>query len=158
MGVEIERKFLVISDAWRESAPEGQRLRQGYLAASDLNSVRIRIVDEAKAKLSVKSALRGMTRDEFEYDVPVPDAQAMLSLCTGNIIDKTRHRISIEGLVWEVDVFARPNAGLIVAEVELDSEDQWFELPRWVGREVTADLRYQNSKLAITPSSEWEDD
>jgi adenylate cyclase len=155
MALEIERKFLVVDDAWRAQADAGRRMRQGYLTSSALNSVRVRIVDDGAAELAIKSGYRGLTRDEFEYQVPVADAVAMLPLCTGSIVDKVRHHLQLGGHTWEIDVFSGDNAGLIIAEVELASETEAVPLPPWTGEEVTGQLRYQNSQLAIEPYGTW---
>ena len=150
MGKEIERKFLVTGDAWRAGAA-GKRSRQGYLSSAKERVVRVRS-DGEKGYLTVKGPTPGASRDEFEYEVPLADAEAMLdSLCERPVVEKTRHRVPFAGLTWEIDVFAGENEGLIVAEVELEGETQKIELPPWVGREVTGDPRYFNSNLAKRP-------
>jgi len=149
MPVEIERKFLVISDAWRDTAGPGERLEQAYVAQEDHASVRVRL-SEDRAWLTLKSARSGIIRDEFEYEVSLTDARDMLArLCPGPIIEKTRYRVPYAGQVWEVDVFAGSAAGLVMAEVELASPDERLDLPAWVGREVTDDPRFRNSALAL---------
>lgn len=152
MATEIERKFLVTGQDWRR--PDAQRLVQGYLNRDKARTVRVRIAGEA-AFLTIKGLTSGATRPEFEYPVPLADAQAMLAMCDGPLIDKWRHRVVFGGLLWEVDEFVGENAGLVVAEVELESEDQSFERPPWVGEEVTHDSRYFNACLASHPFARW---
>ena len=154
MAREIERKFLVKNDAWRGLA-EGVLYRQGYLSAERERTVRVRTAG-TKGFLTVKGITVGASRDEYEYEIPLADAVAMLdSLCIHPLIEKTRHAIAIGGLVWEVDEFAGDNAGLIVAEIELSSEDQAFSTPGWVGAEVTDDERYYNANLITHPFNAW---
>ncbi len=155
MAVEIERKFLVANDAWRADADQGQRIRQAYLSASASNSIRVRIVDETRAWLTIKSGYRGIVRDEFEYEVPLNDAVAMLELRQSSIVDKVRYRVRNDDAVWEVDVFAGANVGLVLAEIELEEETQEPPQPAWVGTEITGELRYQNSMLASDPYENW---
>ncbi|MFE8644540.1 CYTH domain-containing protein [Sphingomonas sp. NCPPB 2930] len=152
MAIEIERKFLVTGDAWR--AAPGTRYSQGYLNRDKARTVRVRIAGD-QGFLTIKGVSVGATRAEFEYPVPLADAQEMLSLCDGPVVQKTRHRVVHDGLAWEVDAFLGDNAGLVVAEIELASENQAFALPDWVGREVTGDPRYFNSSLAVHPFSAW---
>lgn len=149
MAVEIERKFLVRTDQWRELGTPIYYC-QGYLNSGANNTVRIRIAGD-RAMLTVKGPSEGMKRLEFEYEIPVADAKELLELCVGARIEKYRTKISLNDLVWEVDEFLGANAGLILAEVELSSEDQSVELPAWVGKEVTGDARYFNSQLAKSP-------
>lgn len=154
MAQEIERKFLVRGTAWRDLA-SGVLYRQGYLSTSEDRSVRVRVAGE-KAHLTIKGRSRGAIRTEFEYEVPWADAQLMLDeLCERPLIEKTRYRVTIGGLVWEIDEFAGDNAGLVVAEVELADEDQAFAKPDWVGEEVTHDPRYFNTNLVANPYSSW---
>ncbi len=154
MALEIERKFLVVGDAWRALA-EGVVYRQGYLSTDADRTLRVRTVGP-KGYLTVKGITVGATRTEFEYEIPVADADAMLDeLCLRPLIEKTRHRIEFDGLVWEVDVFAGDNHGLVVAEVELAREDQAFRLPDWIGEEVTDDPRYYNANLVAHPYKDW---
>jgi len=152
MGIEIERKFLVAGTVWRTA--DGQRIVQGYLNRDKQRTVRVRIAG-SQAFLTIKGMTSGATRAEFEYPIPLADAEALLALCDGPLIDKIRHRVEHAGLVWEVDEFAGDNAGLVVAEVELSSEDQAVDLPPWVTTEVTADSRYFNSSLATHPFNRW---
>ncbi len=154
MGHEIERKFLVRDESWRKGA-SGTPYRQGYLAIARECTVRVRISGDG-AWLTVKGPARGLTRLEFEYGIPPADAAAMLEeLCPHPPIEKTRYRIPFGGLVWEVDEFHGANEGLVLAEVELEREDQPVELPPWVGREVTGDPRYLNAYLAEHPHTTW---
>ena len=154
MAQEIERKFLVAGDAWRALA-EGVVYRQGYLSTVADRTVRVRSVG-AKGYLTVKGITVGATRTEFEYEIPLADADVMLDeLCIRPLIEKTRHKIALDGLVWEVDVFAGDNHGLVVAEVELAREDQAFRLPDWIGEEVTDDPRYYNANLVAHPYKAW---
>jgi CYTH domain-containing protein len=154
MGTEIERKFLVSGNGWQTDAP--QRICQGYLNRDKHRTVRVRIAG-AEAFLTVKGVTTGATRAEFEYPVPLADAEALLALCDGPLIDKLRHRVAHAGMVWEIDEFLGDNAGLVVAEVELAGEDQALTLPPWVAGEVTADSRYFNSSLAAHPFCRWAD-
>ena len=153
MGKEIERKYLVKGDAWRELAP-GVRYRQGYLSTVKERTVRVRTVD-AKAYLTVKGLTVGATRHEFEYEIPAADAAVLLEMCEQPLVEKVRYRIPFQGLTWEVDEFEGVNRGLIVAECELTSEDQSIERPTWVGEEVTGDPRYFNSNLIAHPFTTW---
>lgn len=154
MGVEIERKFLVRDDAWREVADQGTVFRQGYLGADAERTVRVRLAGE-RAWLTIKGMSHGARRAEFEYAIPAADAQQLLALCLPTVIDKTRYRVPHAGHTWEVDVFAGANAPLVVAEVELTHDDEAVQLPRWVGDEVTGDPRYQNSQLSRQPYNTW---
>lgn len=154
MGKEIEKKFLVRGDVWRSLA-KGTAYRQGYLNSAKERTVRIRTID-AKAFLTIKGLTVGATRSEYEYEIPVADCNAMLdALAEKPIIEKKRYKVPFEGLTWEIDEFFGENAGLIVAEVELESETQIFEKPDWVGEEVTADPRYFNSNLIKHPCTKW---
>jgi CYTH domain-containing protein len=154
MGVEIERKFLVVGDDWRSLA-EGIEYRQGYLSTVKERTVRVRTVGD-RGFLTIKGITTGATRAEFEYEIPKLDADQMIDeLCERPIIHKTRYRIPYQGHVWEVDEFHGDNEGLILAEIELDDEDETFELPPWIGEEVTGDPRYFNANLVAHPYSMW---
>ena len=156
MAKEIERKFLVTSDGWRPGA-HGLPYRQGYLSAgADARcTVRARVAGD-RAWLTVKGRANEGARDEYEYPIPVTDAEEMLErLCVGDRIEKIRHRVAYAGRTWEVDEFAGENAPLVVAEVELDRIDAEVSLPPWVGLEVTDDPRYTNAALARLPYSRW---
>ena len=154
MGVEIERKFLLQGDAWR-GLGQAVLLRQGYLSSARERVVRVRIEGE-QAMLTIKGANVGATRGEWEYPIPLADAAELLDgLCEQPLIEKVRHRIEHAGMVWEVDEFLGANAGLVVAEIELASEDQPFEKPEWIGVEVSGDARYYNANLIRHPFSQW---
>jgi len=153
MAKEIERKFLVNGDSWRQLA-EGSLYRQGYIASQGA-TVRVRIAGN-QGYLTIKGPTVNFSRSEFEYPIPLADAQEMLdTLCDRPLIEKTRYKIEWAGLVWEVDEFAGANQGLIIAEVELTDEAQQIEIPEWIGTEVTGDSRYFNSYLVKHPFSEW---
>ena len=154
MGVEIERKFLVAGDGWR-ALGEPVLLRQGYLCADPMRTVRVRI-EGGHGVLTIKSKNVGATRGEWEYPIPLQEAAELLDrLCERPLVEKTRRRIAHAGFVWEVDEFLGENAGLVVAEIELPSEDTAFERPSWIGQEVTGDKRYYNSSLIRNPYSTW---
>ena len=156
MGIEIERKFLLAGDAWRGQG-QATRMRQGYLCSDPERTVRVRIEGEG-AVITIKSKATGASRGEWEYPIPVADAAELLDrLCEQPLVEKTRYRISHAGHVWEVDEFAGENAGLVVAEIELGAEDEAFDKPDWIGREVTGDKRYYNSSLIRLPYSKWKD-
>ena len=155
MATEIERKFLVKDDSWRGLGP-GSRYRQGYLSTDPERTVRARVV-AGKGYLTIKGKTVNAARAEYEYSIPLQDAEAILDeLCERPLIEKTRYRIDYQGLVWEVDEFEGENAGLVIAEVELASADQAVSLPGWIGEEVTADPRYYNANLIANPFSRWQ--
>ena len=155
MATEIERKFLVVGDDWRAAAHERIPMRHGYLAPlGGAASVRVRI-EGTQGKLNVKAAKVGMSRAEYEYDVPAAEVAEMLAtLCSGLIL-KTRHYVTVGAHLWEVDEFEGDNAPLIGAEIELASEAETFERPDWLGEEVTQDHRYYNHTLSVTPYARW---
>jgi len=154
MGKEIERKFLVKGDAWRGLA-KPVKYRQGYLSTVKERTVRVRTVDAA-GYLTIKGVTTGVTRVEYEYEIPAAQADEMLTgLCEKPLIEKTRRTIELGGLTWEVDEFFGDNQGLIVAEVELKSADQEIAKPDWVGPEVSGDPRYFNSNLIKLPFTKW---
>ena len=148
MGVEIERKFLVRSESWRSAVMSSSLLRQGYLSSNAKATVRVRSTDDASAVITLKGQAQGIVRSEFEYPIPIEDARELLALAAPHVIEKRRHIVPFEGLVWEVDVFEGRHAGLVLAEVELDSQWQSVPLPDWVGQEVSQDDRYNNASLA----------
>lgn len=155
MSVEIERKFLVANDAWRSDVVSQAHILQGYLVSRAEITVRVRVKDDA-AYLTIKGATSGISRSEYEYRIPVEDAQSMLrDLATSNPIDKTRYRVRSGHHTWDLDLFAGENEGLVMAEVELDSEQEAFELPAWAGDEVSGDPRYYNAYLAQHPYQHW---
>ena len=157
MGYEIERKFLLKNDAWRDLA-QGQFYRQGYLASNSERSVRIRTMGDCGI-LTIKGPTENGARREYEYEVPLSDAIYMLkNICMQPIIEKTRYRIKIPPFIWEVDEFAGENKGLIIAEVELESIDQPVHPPEWIGREVTSEQRYFNASLVTYPYNKWRDE
>ncbi len=164
MGKEIERKYLVNKVAWQGCKAElsntpqalGIKYCQGYLPTNDQTTVRLRIIGD-RGYLTIKSKTVGNTRSEFEYFIPVEDAQEMLdTLCLKPLIEKIRYKINYGDLVWEVDEFLGDNAGLIIAEIELENEQQQVDLPNWIEREVN-DQKYFNSSLAKYPYSQWQD-
>jgi adenylate cyclase len=161
MATEIERKFLVASEAWRTAAHKVVPMAQGYL--NDLAtmvggamraSMRVRIAGD-DAFLNLKSGETGHTRQEFDYPIPAADARALLALCVGGLVAKRRHYVRHAGHLWEVDEFEGDNAGLVVAEIELQAADEAFERPDWLGVEVTESTRYYNLALASRPYSQW---
>ncbi len=153
MGLEIEHKFLVRNDSWR--TVEGTPYRQGYLNSNLHRVVRVRTMGE-QAVLTVKGLNTGAVRTEFEYEIPLDDANAILdNLCERPLIEKTRYKVEFAGHTWEVDEFFGDNAGLVVAELELQSVDEAFEKPDWLGEEVTDDPRYFNSNLVLRPYTTW---
>ena len=155
MGIEIERKFLLANDGWRAAVSRSVHMHQGYLAGNAECSVRVRLTD-FEARMNIKSATLGIERQEFDYDVPRADAAVMLrDLCGTRTLEKTRHFVLHEGHEWEIDEFAGANAGLIVAELELDRVDEAFARPPWLGAEVSDDRRYYNSELVERPYSHW---
>ena len=154
MPLEIERKFLVRGTGWRTRG-RGVPYRQGYLSTVPERTVRVRLIRD-KGYLTIKGVTVGATRAEYEYEIPAGEASEMLdNLCERPLIEKTRYRLEHHGLTWEVDEFEGDNAGLIVAEVELDDEDQAVMLPDWVGKEVTGERRYYNASLIADPYSSW---
>jgi adenylate cyclase len=153
MATEIERKFLVKTDLW--ARPErGTRLVQGYLTTSGRSTVRVRIAED-HAFVTIKGRSLGISRAEFEYEIPVEDAEELLALSETPLVDKVRYLTEHEGHTFEVDVFAGENAGLVVAEIELSSEGESFASPAWLGREVSFDRRFANSALATVPYGRW---
>lgn len=153
MGVEIERKFLLAGEGWRQAVARSLHIRQGYLGGERC-SVRVRI-DDDRATLNIKSCRLGAVRSEFEYEIPHADAEELLALAAGPVLAKRRHLVEHAGMLWEIDEFEGDNAGLIVAEIELDDVDAAFERPGWLGAEVTDDPRYYNVNLVREPYSRW---
>ncbi|MBK7537193.1 MAG: CYTH domain-containing protein [Myxococcales bacterium] len=154
MTFEIERKFLLTSESWRVDAGPGTRLVQGYLTRDPERTVRVR-ASGGEAFLTIKGKTTGATRVEIELPLAAEQARLLLPLCLPPLIDKTRYEVMHQGKRWEIDVFAGDNAPLVVAELELSSEDEVFERPAWLGREVTDDPRYYNSRLAEDPYARW---
>lgn len=155
MGIEIERKFLVAGDAWRALSTRSTAMKQGYLSGEGGKaSTRVR-VEGGRANLNIKAAVVGSARAEYQYEIPLREAEEMLAtLCVG-VLAKTRHYVAQDELTWEIDVFEGANAGLIVAEIELPDIAHAFRRPAWIGREVTDDRRYYNHHLALHPYSTW---
>ncbi len=154
MAKEIERKFLMDLTHWPGDV-KGVPYRQGYIAVTENGIVRVRIKGNIST-LAVKSSGTGLSRDEFEYEIPMDEAQAMLKLCQNEIIEKTRYKIMAEGKLWDVDEFHGNNNGLWLAEVELEAEDEQVTLPKWAAREVTSDEHYYNAYLSRHPFNTWE--
>jgi adenylate cyclase len=156
MATEIERKFLVVGDAWRGRVAHSESMEQGYLAGPPAArcSVRVRVAG-GQAFLNIKSATAGVQRDEYEYAIPVEDARRMLATLAGDVVTKVRHHVDVEGHLFEIDEFGGANAGLVVAEIELDAVDAPFPRPSWLGREVSHLERYYNLRLATHPYARW---
>lgn len=154
MGTEVERKFLVTSGAWRPAVRCSEPMVQVYLASDPACSIRVRIAGDA-AHLNIKGRTIGASRPEFEYPIPLTDATEMMHTFGGPSVEKVRHHVEYDGWEWEVDEFSGANEGLVVAEIELDQEDDAFAPPPWLGREVTGDARYYNMTLAAHPWREW---
>lgn len=157
MAKEIERKFLVAHQAWRESVNTIHVYRQGYLSYDSERTVRVRAT-EVTGYLTIKGITEGLTRDEFEYEIPLADALALLQLCERPAIEKKRYIVPNGAHVWEVDVFEGVNEGLVLAEIELGSEDEAFDKPNWLGNEVSGDRKYSNSALSLHPFKDWSND
>ncbi len=155
MPVEIERKFLVANGSWRQAADQGVKIVQGYLVNVNECSVRVRIRSTGVCTLTTKLPHSGFSRNEFEHTIEQDVARDLMGRCGDAVVDKVRYKIEIEGLVWEIDEFNGLNEGLTLAEVELESEDQPFTRPAWLGEEVTGTARYQNSMLARHPYRDW---
>jgi adenylate cyclase len=149
MGTEIERKFLVTGDGWRANVVRSRAMAQAYIARGEQATVRVRIIDDVEGRLTIKGRSSGLSRDEFEYDVPLEDARALVALRTGRLLAKRRYDVIQDGRLWEVDVFEGEFSGLVIAECELEREDEAVIRPAWLGREVTADARYYNAALAV---------
>ena len=158
MALEIERKFLVIDDSWRSGVTETKNYRQGYLCQGPNPSIRVR-TDGVKAWLNLKSSSDGLTRNEYEYAISLIDAEEMLDhMIVLPIVEKKRYLVPCGRHTWEIDVFEGSNAGLVVAELELEHADERLDLPPWVGTEVTYDMRFYNMSLATRPYSQWSED
>jgi adenylate cyclase len=156
MAIEIEHKFLLANDDWRKHVSHSVKYRQGYLSSLATSSIRVRTSND-HAWLNIKTATVGTHRHEYEYEIPMTDADEILQhLCRKPIIEKTRHFVTDNNHLWEIDEFEGDNQGLIVAEIELDATGQSFSKPLWLGQEVTDDLRYYNNNLALHPYSEWQ--
>jgi adenylate cyclase len=149
MAIEIERRFLVKASDWRHEAGTPRRIRQAYIAVNEAVSVRLRIVDGERAFLTIKSASPGIARAEFEYPIPLADAEELLGFRSGGLIEKWRYCFLIGPARWEIDVFEGALAGLVIAEIELEAVDTHVDLPHWLGKEITDDGRYANASLAL---------
>lgn len=155
MGLEIERKFLLSNDDWRALIESSHYMNQGYLSRTDDSAIRVRITGD-QAHINVKKTTDGIQRLEYEYPIPLSDAQEMLDrVALQPVIEKTRHMLTIDGHLWEIDEFHGVNDGLIVAEIELQSTDEAFTRPNWLGKEVSEDKRYYNSTLIVHPYTTW---
>jgi adenylate cyclase len=148
MASEIERKFLVTDDRWKAQADGGKAILQAYLASTDKASIRVRVIDDAKAVITIKSAASATSRSEFEYAIPREDARKLIELREGRLLEKRRHIVPAGKLKWEIDVFGSDLHGLVIAEIELPNSETEFERPSWLGREITGDERYYNANLA----------
>jgi adenylate cyclase len=155
MALEIEHKYLVINDKWRDSITKKSLMKQGYLANDPNASVRVR-VSGSEARLTIKGRSEGISRSEYEYPIPLQDAEEILhNHISGAVIEKVRYKVKCGDHVWDLDVFAGANHGLIMAEVELRSEEEAFLMPEWAGEEVSSDNRYYNASLASHPYCDW---
>ena len=154
MGLEIERKYLIKNDAWKTTADSGTKIKQGYLNSNKERTVRVRIYGD-KGFLTIKGKNKNLTRQEFEYSIPLEDAQELLKLCEKPIIEKTRYLIKDNNHNWEIDIFEGENKGLEVAEVEVEKEEDQIHSPEWLGKEVSNDSRYYNSSLISSPFCKW---
>ena len=154
MGIEIERKFLITNNGWKKGA-KYSTCRQGYIFAEKKGVVRIRVIDQ-RGFVTIKSAPVGLTRQEYEYEIPLADANSMLEdLCDKYIVEKKRYKIKFGNHVWEIDEFTGHNEGLVLAEIELSNDNETFEPPPWIGEEVSLDPKYHNSNLSKYPFNQW---
>lgn len=155
MAIEIERKFLLKNDSWRDAVADSIYFKQGYLVGSEKASMRVRIEGD-KANINIKSVTLGITRKEYEYSIPLTDADEILNdLCANNVIAKVRHYVYVDKHKWEIDEFKSDNQGLIVAEIELNHEQEGFIRPSWLGKEVSHEKKYYNSLLINNPYKNW---
>ncbi len=153
MTIEIERKFLVRDDSWNTGLT-GTIFKQAYLNSDPERTVRIRVTDK-QAFITIKSKTRNISRHEFEYNIPTAEAEVLLKLCETPALEKKRYLIKHEGHQWEIDEFFGSNEGLVIAEIELKSDDECFAKPQWLGKEVSDDVRYFNSQLTLNPFCLW---
>lgn len=156
MAIEIEHKFLVRGDGWRTAVERSERFCQGYLVSDDIRSVRVRLEGD-EARLNIKSSGIGTRRAEYEYPIPPAEAAELLATLCGAKVEKIRHFVPHAGHLWEIDEFTGDNAGLVVAEIELEHDDEAFERPDWTGADVSHEFRYYNSRLAVHPYRDWTD-
>jgi adenylate cyclase len=155
MGVETERKFLVKKDDWDNVKDKGILCRQGYMLREDAKTIRIRLVEGTGGYITIKGKTKGFSRPEYEYPIPESDAKELLQNFCDAVVIKKRYTIMVEDKLWEVDEFLDDNEGLIIAELELKNEDEAFDLPDWIDRDVTAESRYYNSQLSVNPYKNW---
>ncbi len=158
MAIEIERKFLVKNELWKAQVQSEKTLKQGYFTEGGERSIRVRTNNGQTAFLNIKQKLnkQGTKRLEFEYEIPYADAEMMLEqVVIQPIIDKTRYKVLNDGMIWDLDIFAGENQGLMIAEIELEDIDQSFQIPAWAGEEVSNDMRYYNMNLIKHPFSQW---
>lgn len=155
MALEIERKFLVVGEAWRDGVRDLRRLRQAYLTKNGRVSIRIRIDGDETASLTIKAAAAGIARNEYEYSIPVEDALELFEQRVGEVVAKRRHLVPIGDVTWEIDLFEGENDGLVVAEIELPHAEATFHRPLWLGTEITHERRYYNADLARLPFKRW---
>ena len=153
MAKEIERKFLVKDDGWRAEATSSRSFIQAYIVTMDDRSLRVRLIDDERASLTLKIGRQMISRDEFEYDIPLADAREMVARALGIVLEKTRYEVGHHGFTWEIDLYHGVYSGLVVAEVELENEEQEPALPSWIGAEVTGDPRYSNQMMAAKDMS-----
>lgn len=151
--IEIERKFLIKNENWKPLG-NGINIKQGYLSVDQERVVRVRIAND-KAFITIKGKSRGIVRTELEYEIPKNEAEVMLGMCLNFPVEKTRFEEEINNMIWEIDVFEGENKGLVMAEIEMDDENQKIDLPDWIGEEVSLDRRYYNSYLSMNPYSKW---
>lgn len=156
MGIEIERKFLLKADNWQQHVAhiKPDLIKQGYLCSDPDRTVRVRLMGK-KGYLTIKGKTARMSRQEFEYEIPPQEATELLLLCQGPLIEKNRYKLPVQGQIWELDEFFGENKGLLLAEAELNHEEQKLEVPDWIEKEVTGDLRYYNSNLCLHPFGHW---
>ena len=155
MAIETEHKYLVNESDWNKIVPEKSLpVKQAYLFASEDKTIRLRQIGE-KAFITIKGKTQGASRPEYEYEIPLTDALEMIEQFCSKLIEKTRHFVNYKNKTWEVDVFEGLNKGLIIAEIELESENEHYELPAWLGQNVTSDYRYANSNLSVNPFTNW---
>jgi CYTH domain-containing protein len=155
MPLEIEKKYLIKKELWKNEKPfKSILIRQAYLLTDPQKTIRVRVTD-TEGFLTIKGATAGISRQEYEYEIPVTDAQKLIDNFTTSLVEKIRHYINYDNKLWEVDEFKGDNEGLFVAEIELNSEDEKYELPSWIGEEVTSDRRYSNSNLIMSPYKSW---
>jgi adenylate cyclase len=155
VALEIERKFIVINDLWNKSVISQKVIKQGYIATTSKATVRVRLAGD-QAYINIKGSTVGIRRREYEYPIPVEEAQELLEhMVTGTVIDKVRYKVRCGDHHWDLDLFQGPNQGLVVAEIELEHEDEQFEMPEWAGEEVSGDTRYYNASLVKYPFCDW---